>query len=353
MLVRKFFERTKVRLPGLKNASFKCGDSMNTQVIYKFLVFFAVSISFSNFSFSQSYPDKPIRLISPYGVGGNSDLSARALSAALQGSPMIKESIVVTNRVGAGGTIGSQFVKDSPSDGYTLLMARVGSQVVAPALDPATPYKWDDFTIIGLLEIDPYVCVVRTDSPFKTFQDLLDAVKKNPGKLTYASTGNLDASVVFPVRAFLNSGLNSKAALNIPYKGAGETVTAVLSGDVNFACNGLAPYIGNLTGGKMRALVVSTPERIASIPNTPTAQEVGMKNLELISGWNALYGPPNLPSNVVQQWSSTLNSLKANPKWLESVKMRGAIPSVMSPERSQVFISEQFKTYRDLLPYFQ
>jgi tripartite-type tricarboxylate transporter receptor subunit TctC len=326
---------------------------MNTQVIYKFLVCLALSMSFSHFSFAQSYPDKPIRLISPYGAGGNSDLSARALSSVLQGSPTIKEPIVVMNRVGAGGTIGSQFVKDSPNDGYTLLMARVGSQVVAPALDPATPYKWDDFTIIGLLEIDPYVCVVRTDSPLKTFQDLLDAVKKNPGKLSYASTGNLDASVVFPVRAFLNAGLNAKAALSIPYKGAGETVTAVLSGDVNFACNGLAPYIGNLTGGKMRALVVSTPERLASIPNTPTAQELGMKNLELISGWNALYGPPNLPANIVQQWSSTLNSLKTNQKWLESVKMRGAIPSVMSPQESRVFIAEQFKTYRDLLPYFQ
>ena len=326
---------------------------MNIQAIFKFVSLLVVSWSFSNFSFAQSYPNKPIRLISPYGAGGNADLSARALSAALQGSPMIKEPIVVMNRVGAGGTIGSQFVKDSPNDGYTLLLGRVGSQVVAPALDPATPYKWDDFTIIGLLEIDPYVCVVKADSPFKTFQDLLDAVKKNPGKLSYASTGTLDASVVFPIKAFLNAGLNAKAALTVPYKGAGETVTAVLSGEVNFACNGLAPYIGNLSGGKMRALVVSTPERLASLPNTPTAQEVGMKNLELISGWNALYGPPNLSPNVVQQWSKVLNSLKENPKWVESSKTRGTIPSVMSPEESLKFISTQFKTYRDLLPYFQ
>ena len=326
---------------------------MNIQAILKFIPILAVSFSFSNFSFAQGYPDKPIRLVSPYGAGGNADLSARALSAALQGSPMIKEPIVVMNRVGAGGTIGSQFVKDSPNDGYTLLLGRVGSQVVAPALDPATPYKWDDFTIIGHLEIDPYVCVVKADSPFKTFQDLLDAVKKNPGKLSYSSTGTLDASVVFPIKAFLNAGLNAKAALTVPYKGAGETVTAVLSGEVNFACNGLAPYIGNLSGGKMRALVVSTPERLASLPNTPTAQEVGMKNLELISGWNALYGPPNLSPNVVQQWSKVLNTLKENPKWVESSKTRGTIPSVMSPEESLKFISTQFKTYRDLLPYFQ
>ena len=326
---------------------------MNIQAIFKFVSLLVVSLIFSNFSFAQRYPDKPIRLISPYGAGGNADLSARALSAALQGSPMIKEPIVVMNRVGAGGTIGSQFVKDSPNDGYTLLLGRVGSQVVAPALDPATPYKWDDFTIIGLLEIDPYVCVVKADSPFKTFQDLLDAVKKNPGKLSYASTGILDASVVFPIKAFLNAGLNAKAALTVPYKGAGETVTAVLSGEVNFACNGLAPYIGNLSGGKLRALVVSTPERLASLPNTPTAQEVGMKNLELISGWNALYGPPNLSPNVVQQWSKVLNTLKENPKWVESSKTRGTIPSVMSPEESLKFISTQFKTYRDLLPYFQ
>ena len=327
---------------------------LNTRALYKAFIVLGVSLGFlSPMSYAQGYPDKPVRLVSPYGAGGNADLAARALSAALQGSPVFKQPIVVMNRVGAGGIVGSQFVKDAPKDGYTLLMARVGSQVVAPALDPVTPYKWNDFTILGVLEIDPYVCVVRTESPLKTFQDLLDAVKRNPGKLTYASTGNLDASVVFPVKAFLNLGLNAKAALKVPYKGAGETVTAVLSGEVDFACNGLAPYVASLSGGKMRALVVSTPERIASLPNTPTVQEVGMKNLEMVSGWSALYGPPNLPPNVVQQWSKVLSEIKRNPKWVESVKIRGGLPSVMSPEESLAFVSTQFNAYRDLLPHFQ
>lgn len=300
---------------------------------------------------AQSYPSKPITLIVPYGPGGNADLAARALSFAVDKEKLANQPIAVENKDGAGGILGTRYVQQSRNDGYTLLLARVGSQVVAPALDPVTPYKWDDLTPIGLLEVDPYVCVVKADSPFRTFRQLLDAVKANPGKYSFATTSNMDASVVFPVKAFLNAGAEPSAAIKVPYKGAGATVTAILSGTVDFTCNALAPYVGGLKAGTLRALVVSTPDRVPEAPDTPTVGELGMKDLEMVSGWSALFGPPNLPKEIVDFWAGVLSKTKASPVWLEQVRKRGTLPSIMTPAETRKFAEEQFVAYRSLSRY--
>ncbi len=297
---------------------------------------------------ADSYPVKPVTLIVPYGPGGNADLSARALAAAIQADKLMAQTIVVENREGAGGIVATQYVQRSAKDGYTLLLARIGSQVVAPALNPATPYKWDDLAPLGLIEIDPFVCVVKADSPFKSFKDLLAAVKARPGKLNYASTGPMDATVVFPTKAFLDSGLPSNAAIKVPYKGGGAASAAVLSGTVDFGCNALAAYLGPIKGGTLRALVVSTPSRVSDLPDTPTVAEIGMKQLEMVSGWNALYGPPGLPKHVIEYWSGVLARVKGSPAWLETVKRRGTVPSIMSPEETHRFVRDQFAAYSAL-----
>lgn len=299
---------------------------------------------------AQSYPARPVTLVSPYGAGGNADLAARALAAVAV--KYLGQPVVVVNRTGAGGIVGSQFVLDAAKDGYTLLLARVGSQAVAPALDPATPYRWDAYTFLSMLEIEPYICVVGRKSQYRTFQDLLAAVKAQPGKLSYASTGNTDASVVFPVKAFLNLGLGADAALKVPYRGAGDTVGAVLGGHVDFACNGLNPYVGPLRGGDLRGLVVSTPVRVPEAPDTPTAAEVGMPNLETVSGWSALYGPANLPNDVVERWHAVLAQVGHDPEWVGQVKKRGGVPSIMTPAATKRYVEAQYNAYRALAPHF-
>ena len=128
---------------------------------------------------AQNYPNKTITLIAPYAVGGDSDFSGRNLAAVA--SKMIGQPVVVQNIVGASGTIGSQRVRTSPPDGYTLLVSRGGSQAITPALDSSTPYKWNDFTMISLLDFNPVVCVVKPDAPYKTMKDLIDAIRANPG----------------------------------------------------------------------------------------------------------------------------------------------------------------------------
>jgi tripartite-type tricarboxylate transporter receptor subunit TctC len=302
----------------------------------------------AGYAVAQPYPVKPVTIVVPYGAGGNADLAARALGAVVV--KPLGQPIVVVNRTGAGGIVGSQFVVDAAPDGYTLLLARVGSQAVAPALDPATTYKWDSFTFLGVLESDPYVCVVKGKSPIRTFSELIAASRERPGKLSYASTGNADASVVFPVKMFLNSGLKPDAAVKVPYKGAGETVAAVLGGHVDFACNGISPYIAGMRSGDLRGLVVSTRARLPEAPDVPTAAEVGMSDLESVSGWSALYGPPGLPKEVVDRWAAALAAVKDDPEWVTQVKRRGSIPSVMPPDETRRFAEAQFRAYRSLAP---
>ena len=302
-------------------------------------------------AFAQGYPSRPITLISPYGTGGNADLAARALASVAQ--KYLGQPVIVVNRTGAGGIVGSQAVLDSAPDGYTLLLARVGSQAVAPALDPSTPYRWDAFTIISMLEIEPYICVVAGKSPYKTFQDLLNEIKTHPGKLTYASTGNTDASVVFPVKAFVTLGLGPDAALKVPYKGSGDTVTAVLGGHVDFACNGMNPYVGGIKSGDLRGLVVSTQARVPEAPDTPTAAEVGMPDLEVVSGWSALYGPPGLSKDFLGRWADVLVQTKKDPDWLAQVKKRGGVPSISTPEETKSYVEKQYNAYRALAPHFK
>jgi tripartite-type tricarboxylate transporter receptor subunit TctC len=320
---------------------------MNSGTLQKALEGLALLAGFAaSCAYAQPYPAKPVTIVSPYSAGGNADLAARSLAAAA--AKPLGQSVVVVNRTGAGGIVGSQFVVDAPPDGYTLLLARVGSQAVAPALDPATTYKWDSFTFLGTLETDPYVCVVQAKSPIKTFQDLINAARAQPGKLSYASTGNADASVVFPVKMFLNSGLKHDAAVKIPYKGAGDTVGAVLGGHVDFACNGISPYTAGMRSGDLRGLVVSTKARVAEVPDVPTAAEVGMADLESVSGWSALYGPPNLPKDVVDKWAAVLRAVRDDPDWVTQVKRRGSIPSVLTPEETRRFVEAQYKSYRSL-----
>jgi tripartite-type tricarboxylate transporter receptor subunit TctC len=302
---------------------------------------------------ADTYPNRPVTIIVPYGPGGNADLSARALAAALGNDKLLSQPVVVENRDGAGGIIGTQYVINAPKDGYTLLLARIGSQVVAPALDPNTPYKWDDLTPIGLLEIDPYVCVVKRDSPYKSFKELLAAVKADPGKLSYATTGNMDASVVFPMKAFLEMGLPATAAIKVPYKSASAIVAPILNGTVDFTCNALAPFVGGIQAGTLRPLVVSTPNRLPEMPDVPTVAEVGMKELEMVSGWSALYGPPGLPKKIVKQWEDILAKAKGSPFWLSQAKRRGTVANVMTAAQTHDFAREQYQGYHALAKHIR
>lgn len=295
---------------------------------------------------AQNYPNRAITFIAPYGVGGDSDFSGRNL-APIAGK-LLGQNVIMQNVPGASGTIGSQKVRTSTPDGYTLLISRGGSQAIVPALDSSTPYKWNDFTFISLLDFNPVVCVVKPDSPYKNMKDLIVAIRANPTKLNY-STAGAGTTQHLAVEVLLRDvGLPSSAATMIPYKSAGQATTALLGGEVDFLCNNLTTIAGQIKGNAMRPLVTSTPSRLKDFPNIPTAKEEGMGSLEKVMGWSGLYGPPGLPPEVVERWQTILKEVAKNPAWLSGNDTVGAIPAIRSQTETEAFAKEQFDLYSKL-----
>lgn len=295
---------------------------------------------------AQPYPTRPVTIVVPFGAAGDADQSARNLSIVAQS--VLKQSVVILNKPGASGAIGSQFVKDAAPDGYTLLLARVGSQVVLPALQRDLAYKWNDFTFIGLLELNPVVCVVHPDSPYRTFADLTRAIRESPGKLNYSSSGTGTILHLAPQLVLQSMGLGTEAAVNVSYKGGSEAVVAVLSREVDFSCGNLTSELAQISSGRLRALVTTTPERVKDIPDVPTAREAGFAQLEAIVGWSALYGPPRLDAYALQRWVEVLQVAGSDRGWLEGNAHYGGIPRVLSPAATEKFAGESFATYSKL-----
>ena len=297
---------------------------------------------------AQSYPAKPVQLIVPFSAGGDADMAARNLAAAAQG--LLGQPLVVVNKAGANGAIGSAAVKNAAPDGYTLLVGRIGSQVLLPALQPkTTPYTAKDFTYIGLLELNPVVCVVHPDSPYKTMGDLAQALKDRPGKLNYSHSGPATVQNLAPQLLLSSLGLKPEAVVNVPYKGGNEVALAVLSKDADFACNNLSSMTGILASGKLRALLTTTPERLAQFPDIPTARELGLPQLEAVIGWSGLFGPPGMSPEAVDKWAAVLKQISQDPKWIAGNANFGGIPHVLPPGETEKYVSQGAAIYADLV----
>ena len=311
------------------------------------LTFAAASLSLAALPVAaQPYPNRPITFIAPYAAGGDSDLAGRNLAATA--AKFMGQTIVVQNIVGASGTIGSMRVRTATPDGYTLLVARGGSQAITPALDTKTPYKWNDFTMLSLLEFNPVVCVVKNDSVHKNTKDLLDGLKASPGKMNYATAGPGTTQHMAVEVLFQSAGLPSKSAEQIGYKGGGEVTAAMLGGQVQFLCNNLSSLGGQLKAGTFRALFVTTAERLKEYPDIPTAREVGHPQMEQVMGWSGLYGPPGLPPEVVNKWVDTFKKLAQDPDWLRGNAGFGGVAAIRSPAETEKFAREQYELYEKL-----
>jgi len=292
------------------------------------------------------YPARPVTLVIPFSAGGDSDLAGRNLANVAQ--KYLGQPLVPVNRVGASGTIGSQSVRSAAPDGYTMLVARVGSQAVILALDAKAPYRWNDFTMLSILELNPVACVVRSDAPYRSMHDLVEALRASPGRLNYASAGEGTIQHLGPQLLFSAAGLGANAAVHIPYKGGGELTQALVGGTVQFVCTNLTTLTGPIRSGQLRALMVTTPERWADLPDIPTARESGYPQMEAIIGWSALYGPPGLPKEVVDRWTEVMQQVARDPDWIATNRKIGGIPSVRSPAETERFAREQFEVYERL-----
>ena len=292
---------------------------------------------------AAEYPEKPIQIIIPYDAGGAADLQARILAGTAP--QYIGHAVIASNRTGAGGVTGSNYVVRSKPDGYTLLLARVGSQAGVPAINPNIPYKWNDYTFLGLLEKNPFVLVVNSKSDLKTLDDVKAAVKAGK-KLTYSTGGVGTLPHIAMIMVLDGWGADAKAMTHVPYKGGGAAAAALVGGHVDMFFQNLSGVIGQIQAGTLRALLVTTPERVGGIKDVPTAKEVGREDLELAIGWSALYGPKGLPDNVVNKWVDTLQKIKTDKSWNKMTTKLGSIPAITSPAEMEKFAESQFNAMR-------
>jgi tripartite-type tricarboxylate transporter receptor subunit TctC len=295
----------------------------------------------------EAYPNKPINLIAPYSAGGDSDLAARAFAAFAQAP--LGQTVVVVNKPGGSGIIGSDFVRRAAPDGYTLLLARPGSQSILPALAPEnTKYKWDDFTIVGILELNPYGCAVRKDSPFKNYEDLANALKTRGPKLNYGTAGIATTNDMGPRLLFTLLNLGDKVPQQIPYKGTGEATSALLAGQIDFSCGSIGTMLNLIKDGQLRALLVTTPNRYKELPDVPTAAELGIGDMSQIIGWSGIYAPIGLPKPVMDKLVQSLMELDKNPGWRNATEKIGSIPYIKGPKEATEFAKNQYETYLNL-----
>lgn len=295
---------------------------------------------------ADEYPERPITMVIPYGPGGAADLSARLIAGSAPS--YLGQPILPINKAGAAGVTGSNFVLNAKPDGYTLLSARVGSQMGVPAMNKTIPYDWDEFTMLGMLELNPFVLIVNPDSPYKTFADLEQAVKDG-AELTYSSAGVGTLLHIATAVMIDSMSADPDKFTHVPYKGGGKARTAVVSGQVDFSWGNLSASIGALESGQVTALAVTTAERFAAIPDIPTVAESGYPALEKIIGWSAIYGPPDLPDNVIASWVDTLDKLKDDSGWLRLTKGLGNIVQIMSPDDTKAFVKSQYDVFNEAI----
>jgi tripartite-type tricarboxylate transporter receptor subunit TctC len=293
------------------------------------------------------YPTKTVTIVVPFSAGSDADLSARSLAQHAE-KYLGSQQIVVVNQPGASGAIGTTAVRQAAPDGHTLLLARIASQVILPATDPRAPYQWSDFTYLSMLEMNPYVCAVRRQSPYRTMHDLVEDVKKRPGKLNYATVGPGTLQNFGPQYLFAIAELPKTAAMPIPYKGSGELTTALLGGQVDFACSNLGALLPHFRAGTLRALVTTTAQPLKDLPQVPTVRQLGWPAMENFAAWSALAGPAGLPGEVTGRWSEVLAKLSRDPEWLGSIEKLGGIPAIQSAAATEKYVRDQFQIYQML-----
>ncbi len=309
--------------------------------------FTLVCLLAASLSAHAQYPTRPILLVVPYSAGSDADLAARNL-AQHAARYLDGQTIVVMNQPGASGAIGTLAVRNAQPDGYRLLLTRIASQVILPATDRKTPYGASDFTFLSVLEVNPYVCAVKSDAAYASMKDLVADIRKRPGKLNFATVGDGTLQNFGPQYLFSLVGLPKDAATGIPYKGSGDLTVSLLGGQTQFVCSNLGALLPHFRAGALKPLMTTMGEPLKEIPHAPTARSLGWPEMEALAAWSALAGPPRLPREVVERWTGVFAKLAQDPAWLAGVDNIGGIPAVRSPAETDKFVRDQYRFYEKL-----
>jgi tripartite-type tricarboxylate transporter receptor subunit TctC len=286
---------------------------------------------------AQAWPSaKPVRMVIPFPAGGATDIIGRTIAQKLSAS--LGQQVVVDNKPGAGGTIGSDLVAKAAPDGYTILLATSSTHSIGPALNPRMPYDaFKDFAPVVHVANASSVLIVGKDSPATSAKELIDLLKKNPGKYNFGSSGigtypHL-AAEMFKWRA---GGL---FVVHIPYRGTGLVITDLVAGQIAFLMDSIVSAQSHIKDGKVRALAVSGNTRSNTLPNVPTFKEIGVPGMDF-SNWFGVFAPPGTPPEIVARLNRELNAILKSPDAIERLQRAGAEPVGSTPEQFA-------KVYRD------
>ena len=269
---------------------------------------------------AQHYPTKPVRLIVPFPAGGATDLFARSLSQKL--GEKLGQSLVVENRPGAGGTLGSDLAAKASPDGYTLLLATSSTHSIGPNLNPRMPYDAvRDFTPISQVGNAPSIMLVPNSSPAKTVKEWIDHAKKNPGRLNYASSGN---GTIVQLTAELFKSQADLFVVHIPYKGTALAIPDLVSGKVDVLFDSLPTGLPHVRDGRLRALGVTTLKPTSLAPGIPPIADV-LPGYES-NTWFGLFGPKGLPAEVVTRVNTAANQVLQDPEVIDKLQRLGIEP---------------------------
>lgn len=290
------------------------------------------------------YPQRPITLVVPFPPGGSVDGAARAIGERL--SQLLGQPVIVDNKGGAGGTIGTVAAAKAAPDGYTLCVTSQTTHVVNPAMNPRLPYDpLHDFAPITLIERLANVLVVNASLPVKNFAEFVTYVRSHPGKWNYASSGG--GSVANLSMELLKSKLGLFMT-HIPYRGAGPALNDLLSGQIEVSWNNLSSNLPMIQNGKLRALAVAASTRVPLLPDVPTFAELRLPDLNL-SSWAGLAAPARTPEPIVQQLYVAVRSVLKDPATQEAWAKRGAmVPEDLAPAAYRREIEQRIGFYRDI-----
>ena len=285
-----------------------------------------VCFAFAGSAFAQ-FPDRPVKIVAPSTPGDAPDVIARALADKLGAA--LGQPVIVENKPGAGGVVGSEFVAKAPADGYTLIMGNAGSHGINAALYANLPYDpVRDFAPVALVSTAPNVMVVNPSVPATTVTEFIAYAKANPNKLNYASGGNGSSA---HLSAELFKQMAGIEMMHIPYKGASPAIADVIAGNAQVFIGNLPPVLPQIKAGKLRALGVTTLTRSAELPDVPTIAEAGLPGFETVA-WFGVFAPAATPRPIVMRLNSEINRIVATPEFRETLAKLGTTPAPGTPD---------------------
>lgn len=311
------------------------------------IVALAFAASFGAQVFAAPYPDKPLEIIAPANPGGGFDALARAINRALEVEKLYPQPMSVVNKPGGGGAVGFAYMQMKAKDNYELIV--YSPPLIIGNLNGTFPGKYTELKPIAKLITDYQVFLVKADSPYKTFKDLMDAVKKDPGAVKFAggsAAGNMDHLAFCKVAKA--AGIDPAKLVYVAFSGGGEAMTTLLGGNVSFVSTGVGEALGQLQAGTVRALAVTSPARRTGVlASVPTVKEAGINVTYEV--WRGVFGASGLTKEAQDYWVKTLKKMTTTASWKDSLEKMQWVDAFADSAAFAKFLADENKSYEVLM----